>query len=71
MLWYNIEGGKIISQMVGISESCDPNVDRVSRNDKSCHICSLRLKDVLVKYEKYGTLSIYNIGTSYISKIVF
>ena len=49
----------LISQIVGISEGCDQNGDRVSKNDKSCHICIMRLKGVLVKYEKYGTLSMY------------
>ena len=38
---------------------CDQNGDRVSKNDKSYHICSIKLKGLLVKYEKYGTLSIY------------
>ena len=38
------ENDDIISQMVGIGEVCDQNGDRVSRNDKSCHICSDRLK---------------------------
>ena len=28
------------------------------RVDISCHICSMRLNSVLVKYEKSGTLSI-------------
>ena len=47
----------IISQIVGIIEDCDQNCDRVSKNDKIFHICSMRLKSVLVRYEKYGTLS--------------
>ena len=46
------EDKEIIGQHVGISEGCDQNGDRVSKNDKSCHICSMRLKAVLVKYEK-------------------
>ena len=33
------ENGKIISQIVGISEDCDQNGDRVSKNNVSCHIC--------------------------------
>ena len=28
-----------ISQIVRISEDCDQNGDRVSKNDESCHIC--------------------------------
>ena len=47
---YNSE--KIISQIVGISEGCDQNGERVSETDKICHICSMRLKNVLVRYEK-------------------
>ena len=49
---------KIISQIVVISWGWDQNDDRVSKNNKSCHFCSMRLKSVLVKYEKYGTLLI-------------
>ena len=50
---------KIISQIVRIGEVCDHIGDRVSKNDKSCHICSTRLKRTYAKYEKYGALSIY------------
>ena len=48
----------IISQIVGISEGCGQKGDRVSKKDKSCHIRNMSLKGVLVKFEKYGTLSI-------------
>ena len=34
-------------------------LDLTVNNDKSCHICIMRLKGVFVKYGKYGTLSIY------------
>ena len=34
--------------------------DRVSKDNKSYHICSIRLKMSLAKYETYGTLSMYN-----------
>ena len=50
-----VEDEKIISQIVGISED-DQNGDRASKNDKSCRICIMRLKVVLLKYEKYGTV---------------
>ena len=53
-----VENEKIISQIVWASEVFDQNDNRVSRNDKSCHICSMRLKRLLAKHEKYGTLSI-------------
>ena len=43
-----------ISQIVGVSAGCDQNDDRVSKNDKSCHICSMRPKVVLVKYRNMG-----------------
>ena len=29
------------------------------KNNKICYICSIKLKGLLVRYEKYGTLSIY------------
>ena len=54
-----IENEKIITQFVGTCEICVRYGDRVSNSDWSCHICSMRLKSVLVKYEKYGTLSMY------------
>ena len=38
---------KIISQIVRVSEVCDQNGDRVSKNHKICHICSMRLKRTL------------------------
>ena len=50
----------IISQIVGVFKVCDHNVDRVSKNDKICHICSMTLKRLLVKCDKYGTWSIYD-----------
>ena len=40
---------------MGLEKVCDQNGDRVSKNDKSCHIYGIRLKCVLSKYEKYGT----------------
>ena len=42
-----VENEKIISQIVGISEACDLNGDRVSMKDKSYHICSIRVKGTL------------------------
>ena len=56
--YQSFEDEKISSQIVGISEGSDQNGDRVSKNDKSCHIHRMRPKGVLVKYEKYVTLSI-------------
>ena len=41
--------------------------DRTSENDTSCQICSLRLKKVLVEYERYGTFY----ACSHFSKINF
>ena len=46
------------NQFVGTSKVCDQNGNRVSKTNYSCHICSMRLKSVLAKYEKYGTLFI-------------
>ena len=48
-----------IFHIVWSGRNCDQNGDRVSTYDKSCHICSMRLNRHLVKYEKYGTLSMY------------
>ena len=45
--------------MVEVSEVYDQNGNRVSKNDKSCHIFGIRLKGVWAKSEKYGTLSMY------------
>ena len=41
----------MISQIVVSSSSCDQNGDRVSKKDKICHICSMRLKGVSVRYD--------------------
>ena len=49
---------KIISQIVMISEVCDQNGDRVSKNDKSWHSCCIRLKWVQLNIKNFGTLSI-------------
>ena len=57
-IYQSLENEKIISHIVGISEVCDKNGDRVSKNDKSCYICIMGIKMVLVEYEKYGTLSL-------------
>ena len=37
-------------------KTVNQNVDRMSKKDKSCHICSVQLNGILVKY---GTLSMY------------
>ena len=37
------EDEKIISYIVRISEDCDRNGDKVSKNDKSYHICIMWL----------------------------
>ena len=57
-------------KIVGISLICDKNGDRVSKNGKSSHICSMRLKVVLVKYQKYRTLSMYNCFDPYTKQAV-
>ena len=59
LMLQKFEDEKMISQIVWISEGCDQNGERVSKNGKSCHICSMRLKGMTVKYEEYETLSIY------------
>ena len=43
-----VENEKNISQIVRVSEVCVQNGERVSRNDKSCHIC-MRLKKAALK----------------------
>ena len=47
------ENDNIISQIVGIGEVCDQNVDRVSRNNKSVHVVT-DWRGHLAKYKKYG-----------------
>ena len=42
-----------------VYQGCDQNGDRVSKNDKSCHICIWWLKSHFSEQEKYGTLYIY------------
>ena len=48
----------IISQSCRISWVCDQNVDQVSKNNKIAIFWYDTKKVFLVKYEKYGTLSI-------------
>ena len=48
----------------------DQKGDRVSQNDKRCHICSIKLFSRT--YEKYGTLSKYlDVYVSTIHKIFY
>ena len=42
-----VENEKKIGQNVRVSEACDQNGDRVSKNNKSRHICTMRLKRTL------------------------
>ena len=50
--WFEIE--EIISQIVRISWVCDQNGDRVSKNDKSCHICRWDYKGFSKNMENMG-----------------
>ena len=52
-----VENEKIISQILGIVKT--KMVIGWCKNDKSCYICSIIQKGVLVKYEKYWSLCIY------------
>ena len=54
-----VENKKIISQIMGIREVCDQSGDRVSRNDKSCHICSMRVQSVFSKNMKNMGLCLF------------
>ena len=49
---------KIISQIVRVSEVFDENVDRGYKNDKSCHICSKRLKKISLNSEGLGNTAV-------------
>ena len=52
---------RTLVKLLGLKKVYDQKGDRVSKNDKSCHICSLRPKGVfLVTYENYGTLSLHD-----------
>ena len=54
-----VKSVKIASQIVGVSKICDQNGDRVSKNVKSCHICSMRLKRLLTENKKNMELCLY------------
>ena len=54
------ENEKIIGQIVGVGEVCYQSGDRVSKNYKVAKFALFSWKGVLIKYEKYGTLSIKN-----------
>ena len=48
-----------VSQIVGISEVCDQNGDRVLKERQKLLYLQFKTKRFFVKYEKYGTLSTY------------
>ena len=50
ILWHIIENS--ISQIVRSGNNCDQNGDRLSKYDKSWHICSVRLKRFFCKMWK-------------------
>ena len=52
-----VENEKIISHLSGLVKS----VTKTETGCLNCHICSMRFKGVLVKNEKYGTLSINDV----------
>ena len=54
MYYQRIDNEKIISKIAEISKGCDQHGDRVLP-----YILSMRLKGLVLKYEKYGTLFIY------------
>ena len=54
--------GKVLSlngKLSGLVKVCDQIVDRVSKNDKSCHICSITLKGDLAKKKNSMGLCLY------------
>ena len=51
MIYLRFENEKIISQIVGKGK----NGNRVSKNDKSLHICNMELKCVCVKNKKWDS----------------
>ena len=58
-IYYQTVGNnKIIIQIVKFSEVFDPNIDRVSENNKSPHICSISVKLFLAKYKNVRNVSI-------------
>ena len=59
---------KAISQVDRIGKRCDQNGDRVSKSDKNYYNGMIRLKSLLVKYEKYGILSMQHTGNSTLLK---
>ena len=43
------------TKLLRLVDICDQNGDRVSKYNKSCHICSLRQKELYINIIKYGT----------------
>ena len=48
-----------VCQFVGCRKVCDRNAGWVSKNDKSFHSCSMKLKGEIVQYEKYVEQTIH------------
>ena len=47
------------TKLLRLVDICDQNGDRVSKYNKSCHIYSLRQKELYINIIRYGTQSIY------------
>ena len=48
-----------VAKWSGLAKVCDQNGDRLSKNDRSCHICSMIQKNVFfARHEKYEMMSI-------------
>ena len=65
-----IEKKRFKNQIVWSGKNCDQNGDRVSKYDKKFHICSMGIKRLFVKYERYGTLSMNNIVIKQVFMVV-
>ena len=48
-----------INKLSGLVKSVTKMVTGCCKSDKSCHIYSIRLKGLLIKYEEYDNLSIF------------
>ena len=55
----NFRMRRLLVKLSELAKSVPKMVTGCCKNDKSCYICNIRPKRLLVKYEKFGTLWIY------------
>ena len=55
--FHSLRKRRLLVKLSGLVKSVTKMVTECCKKDKSCFICSTRIKGLLVKYEKCGTLS--------------